>query len=255
MILIHDSEKYTKEWAQNIACTINFQWLLSWLLHKCKLSVTNYSLENNLPTFRLNAPVVIRAKVKEVRTNITIYSHTLLRIHIIGGQRLVRIAPPSLPPHHSDPAARDFQSSILVEALSSGCAGPPSPTAPVLCCGPALWSPPSRSDGDSPTHAPLQLTSPSSPSRRHPMFLQSCLQFPFGLTSIDLATAAGDTILDCEVMYPSPWSTLIIQIAHPDDTLRGALQLGWRTGSPWLLNCFDEEAGREEQSSPTFDLQ
>ena len=40
--------------------------------------VTNYSSENNLPTFRLNAPVVIRAKVKEVRTNITVYSHTLL---------------------------------------------------------------------------------------------------------------------------------------------------------------------------------
>ena len=104
-----------------------------------RLSVTNYSSENNLPTFRLNAPVVIRAKVKEVRTNITIYSHTLLRITVIGGQRLVRIAPPSLPPHHSDPAARDFQSSIS-----------------------------SRSDGDSPTHAPLQLTSPSSPSHRHP---------------------------------------------------------------------------------------
>ena len=29
---------------------------------------TIYSSENNLPTFRLNAPVVIRAKVKEVRT-------------------------------------------------------------------------------------------------------------------------------------------------------------------------------------------
>ena len=58
--------------------------------------------------------------------------------------------------------------------------------------------------------------------------------------------------------------------AHPDDTLGGALQLGWRTGSidnipyrvgyiiyagsPWLLNRCDEEAGREEHSSPTFDL-
>ena len=43
--------------------------------------------------------------------------------------------------------------------------------------------------------------------------------------------------------------------AHPDDTLRGALQPRWRTGSPWLLDHCDEEAGREEQSSPTFDLQ
>ena len=42
--------------------------------------------------------------------------------------------------------------------------------------------------------------------------------------------------------------------AHPDDTLGGALQSGWRTGSPWLLDRCDEEAGREEQSSPTFDL-
>ena len=29
----------------------------------------------------------------------------------------MRIAPPSLPPHHSGPATRDFQSSISVEAL------------------------------------------------------------------------------------------------------------------------------------------
>ena len=38
--------------------------------------------------------------------------------------------------------------------------------------------------------------------------------------------------------------------AHPDDTLRGALQ-----PRSWLLDCCDEEAGREEQSSLTFDLQ
>ena len=43
--------------------------------------------------------------------------------------------------------------------------------------------------------------------------------------------------------------------AHPDDILRGALQQRWRTGSPWLLDRCDEEAGREEQSSLTFDLQ
>ena len=39
--------------------------------------------------------------------------------------------------------------------------------------------------------------------------------------------------------------------AHPNDTFRGALQLRWRTGSPWLLDRCDEEAGREEQSSLT----
>ena len=42
-------------------------------------------------------------------------------IDVIGGQRLVRVAPPSLPPHHSDPATRDFQSFILVEALFHRC--------------------------------------------------------------------------------------------------------------------------------------
>ena len=44
-------------------------------------------------------------------------------------------------------------------------------------------------------------------------------------------------------------------LAHPDDTYGRALQLRWRTGSPWLLDHCDEEAGREEQSSSTFDLQ
>ena len=43
--------------------------------------------------------------------------------------------------------------------------------------------------------------------------------------------------------------------AHPDDTLGGVLQPGWRTGSPCLLDRCDEEAWREEQSSPTFDFQ
>ena len=38
-----------------------------------------------------------------------------------GGRRLVRIAPPSLPPHHSGPPTRDFQSSISVEALLCRC--------------------------------------------------------------------------------------------------------------------------------------
>ena len=69
-----------------------------------RLSVTNLSLENNLPTFQLNAPVMIRAKVKEVQTSAAIYSHALLRILVIGGQRSVRVTPPSLPPHHSGPA-------------------------------------------------------------------------------------------------------------------------------------------------------
>ena len=43
-------------------------------------------------------------------------------------------------------------------------------------------------------------------------------------------------------------------LAHTNDTCGRALQPRW-TGSPWLLDRCDEEAGREEQSSPTFDLQ
>jgi len=68
------------------------------------------------------------------------------------------------------------------------------------------------------------------------VFLQPCLQSPFGLSDVDLATAAGDTI------------------HHIGLFTGGALQSGWRTGSPWLLDHCDEEAGREEKSSLTFDL-
>ena len=85
-----------------------------------RLSVTNFSSENNLPTFRLNAPIIFRAKSEEVKTNIAIHSHALLRIHIHRRSKVVRIAPPSLPPHHSNPATRNFQFSIPVEVLLWG---------------------------------------------------------------------------------------------------------------------------------------
>ena len=61
------------------------------LLNSIRNNVTNFTSENNLLTFRLNAPVVIRVKVKEVQTNVAIYSHALLRIHIIGDQRSVKL--------------------------------------------------------------------------------------------------------------------------------------------------------------------
>ena len=70
-------------------------------------------------------------------------------------------------PHHSGPATRDFQSSLGWSASLGGCAGPPSPTASVLCHVPALWSPPSGSGRGFPMHVPLQLTSPSYPCHRH----------------------------------------------------------------------------------------
>ena len=107
--------------------------------------------------------------MKEVRNNVAIYSHALPRIHVIGGQRSVRIASPSLPPHHNSPATRDFQSSILIEALFHRC----HPDVQgllhqqLLSSGPVRWSPSSGLGGGAPMHIPLQLTSPSSSSRRH----------------------------------------------------------------------------------------
>ena len=54
---------------------------------------------------------------EEVGINVAIYSHALLKIHVIGSQRLVRLFPLSLPFHHSSPATRDFKFSISVEVL------------------------------------------------------------------------------------------------------------------------------------------
>ena len=91
---------------------------------------------------------MLQGESEEVWINTAIYSHALLRMHVIGVQRSVWIALPFLPPHHSGPATRDFQSSISVEMLLSGChldvqCMHPSPIPPVLCHGPPLWSPPS----------------------------------------------------------------------------------------------------------------
>ena len=55
---------------------------------KRRLSVTNFSSENNLVAFRLNAPVVIRAKVRRCEQTLLIYSHALLRIQVATGHWL-----------------------------------------------------------------------------------------------------------------------------------------------------------------------
>ena len=99
---------------------------------KRRLSGTNFSSENNLPNFDW---MLQSSSGRKVQTNITICSHAPLRIHVIWGHRSVRIVPPSLLPYHSSTATTDFQSSIPVEVVTSGCAGPPSPTTPVLCHG------------------------------------------------------------------------------------------------------------------------
>ena len=129
---------------------------VSFCIMKRRLSVNNLSSENNLPT---DAPVVIRTKLREVRTNVAIYSHALPRIHIIGGLKLVRIDCSSFPAssqwssNQGHPVLHLSWGALL--KVISECAGPP-PTAPVFWHDPALWS--------LPIHAPLQLTSPSSPS-------------------------------------------------------------------------------------------
>ena len=111
---------------------------------------------------------------EEVRTNVAIYSHALLTSteDTCHWKSKVGVDCSSLPGSLSQqssnqglPVLHPSWSAPL--RVSSGCAVPPSPTAPVLCHGPALWSPPSQLDGDSPMHAPVQLTSPSSPSCRH----------------------------------------------------------------------------------------
>ena len=55
--------------------------------------------------------------LKELRTSIAIYSHALLRIHVIGGKRSVRIATPCL----LITALQQPGTSILVEALLQRC--------------------------------------------------------------------------------------------------------------------------------------
>ena len=69
-----------------------------------------------------------------------IYSNTLLPLEVKGQWGL--LAPHSLSPHFSGPhATMQFQFSIsVVEAVLWGCAGPPSPTALVLCHGPVVSS-------------------------------------------------------------------------------------------------------------------
>ena len=48
-----------------------------------RLSVTNLSLRNNLPTFRLNTPVVIRAKPTGV------FSRNIDKLHVFSELKLV----------------------------------------------------------------------------------------------------------------------------------------------------------------------
>ena len=105
---------------------------------KRRLSVTNLNSENSLLMFRLNAPVIIRAKVKKCETNASIYSHALLRYRYTS--REVRgwwglLLPASSSQWSSNQGLPVLQFGWIAPLkMSSGCAGPPSVTAPVSFC-------------------------------------------------------------------------------------------------------------------------
>jgi len=131
-----------------------------------KVYLFNLSLENSLSTFQLNGPIVIRVKVKKCETNTTIYRHALLRICVIGGQRLVRIAPPFLPAHHSGPATRIFSPPSWLKRFSEGVIWMCRASFTNICCplpmSSTVWSPPSGWGGGSPTHAAIIILSQES---------------------------------------------------------------------------------------------
>ena len=113
------------------------------------------------PTFQLNAPVIISAKVKKY-----IWTNT-------KNSRL----------KHS----------------SSGCAGAPSPTAPVHCHGPALMSP----------HTGSELKRMSS----HSCFATYIANFPFSQPSwcsfvLSLQCALGHSCRGCDISH---WSRECLQ--------------------------------------------
>ena len=82
----------------------------------------------------------------------------------------------------------------------------------VLCHGPLQWSPPSGLGGGAPTHVPLHLTSPSSPSRRH-LGVPSASS-PVSVWSLRCRLGRSSRGYDIPhwivypvAMYPSLWST------------------------------------------------
>ena len=73
--------------------------------------------------FRLNAPVIIRAKVKEAQTMLLFIAMHYRGYTSLEVKRSVRIAPPPPPPpppHHSGPATRDFSPPSRLKRSSAG---------------------------------------------------------------------------------------------------------------------------------------
>ena len=108
-------------------------------------------------------------------------------IHVIGGQRSVRIAPLSLPPHHSGSATRDFHSSISVEALLCGYHLDVQALLHQQLLSSAVVQYGGLLQVDQ-VVVLLQMSFPSSPSHRHPSVFFSLV------SSHRLTTTAGDTI-------------------------------------------------------------
>ena len=133
--------------------------VVSQLLYKWRerLSVTNLSSENK---FWLNAPVVNRAKVKKCeQTLLFIAMHYWGYMSLdVKGQWWLRFPLCLLITVVQQPGTSSPPSWLSASLkVSYGCAGPLSPTAPVVF---SQWI-------GSSMYAPLQLTSPSSTSCRH----------------------------------------------------------------------------------------
>ena len=80
--LVDKMDHYFPRWKRR-----HYTLLLKWR----RLSVTNYSSQNNLPKFRLNAPVIIRAKVKRCEQTllfIAIHYWGYTSLKVKGGRRL-----------------------------------------------------------------------------------------------------------------------------------------------------------------------
>ena len=180
-----------------------------------RLSVTNYSWENNLPTFRLQ---MFQAKVKRCEQLLLfIYMHYWGYTSLEVKGRCWLLLPPCFlitavhQPGNSSPPSRLKRSSESVIwmcrasfTINSSCPLP---------YGPALWSLPSGLDGDSCTHALLQLTSPSSLSRRHPG--TPSVSSPVSVRSPQCGPGRSFRGYNIphwigyqKVIYPWPWSTL-----------------------------------------------
>ena len=177
---------------------INIQWLLSWLVYKWKVLCYQLKTGKLWLMFWLHAPVVIKVKVNKCEQTLLLVAMYYWG-HVIGGQRLGRSAPPSLPPHYCSPAIRDFQSYISVKVIfwrchldmqnllhhqlvshtiaQQWCLHPLDQVVVLLC-----------------TFCYIRLLNLSPSQACRHLSVQSCHQSPSCLSNVDLTTAACDAI-------------------------------------------------------------